>query len=130
MDTSNIKEMSKLVEKYPLKAPITLDELYQLMVQRWTPEMPGKFRLKKGLFGKSIKFDVYMQIRPTVTAKGNTVIIRRTKQSTQVGGVDIRDTKQRIAALKEGGLKSAALGGAEYFVKIRNALREILKDRM
>ena len=130
MGMQEIKEMSKTAEKFTLKEPITLDELYQLMTQRWTAEMPGKFQLKKGLFGKSIKFDLYMQILPVVTVKGNVVTVRRQQQSTTVGGVDIKDTKQRMAAAKEGGLKKAALGGAEYFQNIRNAMREVLGDKM
>ena len=126
----NLKEMSKIVEKFTLKESMTIDELHQLMTERWTAEMPGKFKLKKGLFGKRIEFDVYMQILPRVSVKGNVVTVRRQQQSTQVGGVDFKDAKQRMAAAKEGGLKKAAMGGMEYFVNVRNAMREILQDRM
>jgi hypothetical protein len=130
MGMQEMKEMSKTVEKFTLRDPMTLDELFELMTRRWTADMPGKFKLKKGLFGKSIKFDLYMQQLPVVRVKGNVVTVRRQQQSTTVGGVDIKDAKQRMAALKEGGLKKAALGGAEYFAGIRDAMREILKDKM
>ena len=130
MGMQELKEMSKVVEKFTLKDPMTLDELHQFMIQRWTAEMPGKFKLKKGLFGKRIEFDVYMQILPRVTVKGNVVTVRRQQQSTTVGGVDFKDAKQRMAAAKEGGLKKAAMGGMEYFVNVRNAMREVLQDKM
>ena len=125
----NLKEMSRNPQKITLKDPMTIEDLYSLMTEKWTPEMPGPFKFKKGLFGKSIKFNIYMQIVPTVKVKDNLVIIRRTQQSTTVGGVDIKDMSQRMSALKEGGLKKAAMGGMEYFVNICEALREILKDR-
>ena len=125
----DLKEMSRNPQKITLKEPMTIEELYSLMTEKWTPEMPGPFKFKKGLFGKSIKFSIYMQIVPTVKIKNNVVIIRRNQQSTTVGGVDIKDMSQRMSALKEGGLKKAAMGGMEYFISICNAFREILKDR-
>jgi hypothetical protein len=130
----NMKAMNKGVEKYTLSAPMTLDELYQLMTQRWTAEMPGKFKLKKGIFGERILFDVYIQIQPRVTVKENVVTVRRMQNSTKVSvggmpGVDIKDMKQRMAAAKEGGLKKAALGGQEYFNSVCDAMRDVLKDK-
>ena len=130
MGMQEIKEMSKVVEKFTLKDPMTLDELYQLMTERWTTQMPGKFKLKKGLLGKRIQFDVYMLMLPVVTVKGNVVTVRRQQQSTKVGGVDFKEAKQRMTAAKEGGLKKAAMGGVEYFFNVRNAMREILQDKM
>ena len=129
------KEMSKSVEKYTLSASITIDELYSLMAERWGEGMPGKFKLKKGLFGKRVLFDVYMQIQPRVTVKENVVTVRKTQKSTKVGigggpMMDIKDMKQRAAALKEGGIKKAMFGGQEYFNNVCDALREVLKDKM
>ena len=130
MGMQELKEMSKVVEKFTLKDSMTIDELYQLMTERWTAEMPGKFKRKKGLLGNYIQFDVYMLILPVVTVKGNVVTVRRQSQSTQVGGVDFKETKQRINAAKEGGLKKAATGGMEYFLDVCNAMREILQDKI
>ena len=96
--------------------------------------MPGKFKLKKGLFGKSILFDVYMQTQPRVTVKENVVTVRRVNSSTtvSVGGspsIDFKDMKQRVGAFKEGGLKQAAFGGQDYFNGVCDAMREVLKDK-
>jgi hypothetical protein len=130
MSMQELREMGKRVEKFTLKEALTIDELYQLMNQRWTANMPGKFKLKKGLFGKRIQFDVYMLMLPVVTVKGNVVTVRRQEQSTKVGGVDFKEAKQRMAAAKEGGLKKAATGGVEYFFDVRNAMRDILNDKI
>jgi len=131
----DLKTMQKAVEKYTLKESMTIDDLNSLMTQRWTEEMPGKFKLKKGLFGKSIQFDVYMQVLPKVTVKDNVVTCRKMQSSTTVSvggssGVDIKNTHQRMEAAKEGGLKKAAFGGVEYFLGVCDAMREILGDKM
>ena len=126
----DIKTLSRNPQKITLKETITTEELHRLMTERWTPEMPGPFKFKKGLFGKSVKFSVYMQIVTSVSAKGNVVFIRRSQQSTTVGGTDFKDLSQRMDAAKEGGLKAAALGGVQRFVDIVNAMKEILKDKM
>ena len=131
----NFKEMAKSVEKYTLTEPITADELFALMSERMTAELPGKFKLKKGLFGKSIAFDVYQQVMPSVSVKGNVVKVQKLQISTgvSIGGgpaIDIKATQQRIAAAKEGGFKSAMFGGHEYFIKVCDALREALADRL
>jgi len=131
----DMKTMQKAVEKYTLREPMTLDELHQLMTTRWNAEMPGTFKLKKGLFGKSITFDTYMQVQPKVSVKNNIVTCRKFNSSTtvSVGGspaTDIKNMKERLDAAKEGGLKKAALGGVEYFLGVCDAMREILKDKM
>ena len=124
----------KSTEKYTLNAPMTPEDLCELMTQRWTDEMPGKFVLKKGLGGKSITFDVYMQIQPVVTVKGNAVTVKKmtNKTNVSVGGVggDFKAMKEAAAALKDGGIKAAALGGQEYFNSVCDAIREVLKDRV
>ena len=121
-------------EKFTLAAPMTPEELHQLMTQRWTAEMPGAFSLKKGLGGKSIAFDVYMQAQPVVTVKGSEVTIKRMTNSTKVsvGGIggDIKAMKQSAAAIKEGGLKAAAFGGQEYFNGVCDAMRFVLQDKL
>ena len=131
----DIKTMQKAVEKYTLREPMTLDELHQLMTQRWNAELPGTFKLKKGLLGKSIQFDVYMQVQPKVTIKDNVVTCRKFTNATEVSvgkspSIDIKNAKQRIDAAKEGGVKKAALGGVEYFLGVCDAMREVLMDKM
>ena len=131
----DLKTAQKAVEKYTLKEPVTLEALNELMTERWIAEMPGRFQLKKGLLGSSILFDTYMQVQPKVTVKGNVVTCLKTTNSTEVSvlgspSMDVKNTKERIAAAKEGGLKAAAFGGVEYFLGVCNALGEILQDKM
>jgi hypothetical protein len=133
----DMKEANKSSEKFILKNSLTLEELHKIMSDA---EMPGKFKLKKGLFGKSITFDVYMQIQPRITIKENVVTVRKIKSSSTVSvgdspEIDFKDMKERIGAVKEGasggggfaaGLKKAALGGQEYFLGVCNSVREVL----
>jgi len=129
-----LKEMSKTVEKFTLREPITLEELHGLMVQGGIA-FPGNFKLKKGLFGKSITFDVLMQVQPRVTVKENVVIVRKVQSSTKVsvgGGpsIDIKATQQRAQAVKEGGIGKAFTGGIDYFLNVIEAMRGLLQSRM
>ena len=128
-----LKEMSKSVEKFTLREPISLEELHNLMLQGGT-EFPGKFKLKKGLFGKSIIFDVLMQIQPRVSVKDNVVTVRKVQSSTKVGvggmAVDVKATQQRMQAAKEGGLGKAFTGGIDYFLNVIEAMRGLLQSRM
>ena len=129
MDKQELKELGKMSEKYNLREPMSIEELYQLMTERWTVEYPGKYKLK-GLFGKKIKFDVYMKMVPVISVRNNVVTVRKTGKSTTVGGVDIKALKQTASALKEGGLKKVAMGAPQYFKAIRDGLRELLKDKV
>ena len=133
MGLKDLQEMSKAANPYQrikLKDPITIEDLHKLLTEKWNAEIPGKFELKKGLFGKSIRFDIYMKIRPVVTVKGNVVTVRKTESSTTVGGVDFKNMSQKKAAFKEGGVKKALMGGIEYYITVANTVKEILKDKM
>jgi len=129
----DLKAMSKTSEKITLREPITLDELNDLMVKN-AAMFPLNFKLKKGLFGKSITFEVYMNVQTNVKVKDNIVTVRRMQSSTSVGvggmSVDVKATQQRAAAVKEGGVGKAFTGGVESFLGIIEALKEMLKPRM
>ena len=126
----DFKSAAKTVEKFTLAQPISIEELHALMTQRWGEGLPGGFKLKKGLMGPSIGFDTYMQTAPKVTVKDNVVTVRRIGKSTQVGGVDFKDSLQRSKALKDGGIQAAAFGGQEYFLGVCDRMREVLADRL
>jgi hypothetical protein len=116
---------------------MTLEHLHELMTQ-YSAGFPGQFKLKKGLLGKSIMFDVYMQVQPRITIKDNVVTCRKMSNSTTVStgiggasvGTDIKASKQYREAMKEGGLKKAISGGPEYFHGVCDALRDMLKAKM
>ena len=126
------KDMHKANEKIELSAPMTIEELFELMQQN-ASAIPGEFKLKKGMMGKKIEFAVYMQTQPVVSIKDKTVKVNRVfnKTSVSVGGIggDIKNMKERVAAAKEGGLAKAAFGGQEYFVNVCSAMVELLKSR-
>ena len=133
----DLKAMGKSVEKYTLREPMTIEDLYSLLTQG-SIGFPGNFRLKKGLFGKSILFDVYMQVQPRITVKENIVTCRKISSSTTVStgiggasfGTDLKASKQYRDAMRDGGLKKAISGGPEYFHGVCDALREVLKDKV
>ncbi len=134
----DMKALQKAVEKYTLRDSTDIENLHRLMTESGV-QFPGNFKLKKGLFGKSIIFDVFMQVQPQITVKDNVVTCRKMSSSTTVStgvssnatvGMDIKASKQFKEAMKEGGFKKAVSGGAEYFIGVCDALREVLKDRM
>ena len=121
-------------EKFFLKDPIALEALHELMVRNETA-FPGKFRLKKGLFGKSIVFDLYMNIKPIIRVKDSMVKVSSIQQSTTVSaggmpGIDIKATKQRIQAAKNDGIGKAFTGGPDYYNAVISAMRELLQGRI
>ena len=131
---SGLNKMMMRPEKFILKDPISLEELHELMIQNETA-YPGRFRIKRGLFGKSIVFDIYMTIKPSISVKDNIVKIRALQQSSSVKvgnmpSIDIKATKQVLQATKEGGLGKALTGGPEYYNSIADALRELLQGRL
>lgn len=126
----SMEVLTKSVEKITLTEAMTLEQLYDLMTNN-QEKLPGKFKLKKGMLGKSINFDVFMQVEPRITVKDNVVTVRRVGKSTEVGignmpSMDFKDMKQRFSAVKEGGIKKSVTGGAEYFVGVCNAMVELL----
>lgn len=129
----SLKELSKTSEKFQLSEPITLEELHDLMVQN-QEAFPGKFKLKKGLFGASISFDVFMNVKPFIKTKENTVTVRKMQSSTKVGvggmNIDIKATQQAMSAAKEGGIGKAVTGGQDYFLQVIEAVGAVLKDRL
>ena len=139
MDKERMKELNKTNEKYTLRGAMTIEELYQLLTERWNTELPaGPFVLKKGMMGTNIVFPTYQRIQPVVSVKGNTVVCKKTEGAQmKVLGVDHKDKNQRDAAFQGGkeaggflgGMKAAALGGVDYFIDVCNKLREILQDR-
>ena len=130
MGMKEMAEAGKTSHKVTLREPMTIEELHQLLVERWNPQTPASFKLKKGLFGSSIKFDVFMRILPVVRVKGNVVTIRRTETSTSVGGIDFKTLAQQVSAVKDGGLTKAFTGGLDYFIAITTAVKEILQDKV
>jgi len=136
----DLKDTGKSVEKFTLANAMTIEELFQLMTERWNVELPaGPFVIKKGLMGQSIQFPTYQRIQPVVTIKGNVVTCKKTEgASVEVMGVNHKDKKQRKQAFGAGkaeggfmqGMKDAALGGIQYYLDTCNVLRGILQDKM
>lgn len=116
----------KSVLKLTLKSPMTIEELYELMTKSTDVPFPRTFKLKKGLLGKSIEFDAFLETAPTITVKDDTVTLRKVEKSTSVGGVDIKTMKQSIGNLAKGDFSN----GFDYFENVYTALQELLKDRI
>ena len=118
--------------KYKLREPMTTEELYALLAQRWTAQLPGSFQLKKGfLFGPYIKFDTYLQMQPRIKVKDGVVKISRVEVQTQTGGIDLKAASQAIKTLKNGGnMMDVALGGPEYFLRVCAEVEKILGDKI
>ena len=120
-------------ESFVLKEPISLEELYDLMTHNKS-NFPDKFKLKGGLFGKSIKFPVFMNIQPIITVKDTKVKVSAVQKSTSVGvggtTIDIKAAKQALQSAKEGGLIKAVTGGAEKYQQVIDATHELLQSRM
>ena len=126
--------------KFVLKEPMSLDELYDLMTQNKNA-FPGNFKLKKGLFGSSIDFDVRMYLQPKINVKNNIVTVktvqRENNNTVKVGGVDLGSLQKGLQTVKEGGLgglvnsvADSLTEGENYYQNIVNSMEELLQSRM
>jgi len=98
---------------------------------------PGGFRLKKGLFGASIVFDRYLDIGATVKVKKNAVVVSRVernnnvtrngKMNTQRAADFVQTAGSVFHAMKTGEFGDGLIGGAKYYMSIRDTMREVLK---
>ena len=127
------KDLFKSVEKYELREAIDIDALFSLMGQSGI-EWPGQYKVSKGLLGKTIAFDSYMNTVPTVHVKNNIVQVKREqpKSDVQVLGVSrnaVKAQKEMFGGIKEGGLKQGLTGGQDYFLGVCDLMRELLKDK-
>jgi len=130
----DMRTYMKNTDKIELRDPLSIEDLYNLMAQYWQ-SMPGRFEVKKSLFGTAIVFDEFMSIEPRITVKGNMVIVGKSKTSTEVSvmGISpsaIKHTQQQAQAAQQGGLSKAFTGGQDYFLRVCEAMRWLLGSRM
>ena len=117
--------------KYRLREPMTTEELYALMRERWHLPLPGGFQLKKGLFGSYIRFDTYMTMQPRVKVKDGVVKVSRVTVETEVNGMDLRAASQAINTLRHGGsMMDVVMAGPEYFLRVCAELENVLEGRI
>ena len=129
----DLKAMTKAVEKFTLREELTLEQLYDVMMQSGI-QFPSQFKLTKGLLGKAIDFEVYMQVLPKVTIKNNVVTVRRTESKSTISvlgspGVDLKAQKQGREAAKQGGFMKSITGGQDYFNDVCDLMRQALSGR-
>ena len=130
-----------------LREPITIDEVYTLMTERWDKEKYGNFKLSKFLFIKSIEFDDYMMMRygvgiekvvgsgrnaESITNNVVVVIPKPTSQSysslrkAQKEQVDAVLGKGFLRAIDRAELRKHEL---EHLQMLCNGMREVLHDK-
>ncbi|MCL2785361.1 MAG: hypothetical protein FWD55_07995 [Propionibacteriaceae bacterium] len=130
----DMRSYMKNSEKLTLVQPMTIEELHGLMTQ-YAYAMPGRFELKKGLMGASIKFDEYLETEPVIKVKGSVVTVSKSTVSSgvSINGMDLGAPKrmaQQAQAFQEGGLGKAITGGQEYFLKVIETMKWLLQNRM
>ncbi|MCL2352779.1 MAG: hypothetical protein FWC55_09645 [Firmicutes bacterium] len=118
--------------KYKLREPMTTEELYTLMKEKWQAELPGGFQFKRGfLFGPYIRFDTYLTIQPRVKVKNDVVRITRNVVEVQSGGIDLKAAGQAIDKMRHGGnMMDVVMGGPEYFLKVCAEVRNVLEGKV
>jgi len=146
-DDIQIKQAARVV----LKSPITLDELYALMTERWDRQKYGGFKLSKVLFVKNIEFDDYLLMRysPLIISpigqepnagkiKNNIVMISGKKFESKASSSYGKDVQERVRAEAEAlGLNGKSWTpnelyqyGLNHLKTLTEGLRETLRDRL
>ena len=130
----DLKAMTKTTEKFTLREELSLEQLYDVMMQSGI-QFPSQFKLAKGLLGKAIDFEVYMQVLPKITVKNNVVTVRRTESKSTISvlgspSVDLKAQRQGRDAAKQGGFMKSITGGQDYFNDICDLMRIALQSRI
>ena len=134
------REMIKLMKEstIPLREPMTLAELYDLMRPRWNTSLHGNFSLKKFLFHNYIEFDEYFALKicvsipysielgwPVKFAKNKTIHVdpgsRKPKQLSKTQWAKIEAV---------GGYMEAVPLAIEHYRAVRLAIIEIVHDKV
>ena len=126
----NFQEQVKLKQRsnITLKEPMTLDELYALMQERWDTEKYGNFKIEKFLFIKSIRLDDYLAMKfqvqvSGIVGQGKNLLVSITKLD--------KDSAAHIKASKAmGGREAARIAGLKHWESMCDAMWDILSDKV
>ncbi|MCL2695632.1 MAG: hypothetical protein FWE69_04840 [Clostridiales bacterium] len=121
--------------KITLKEPMTIDEIYALMTQRWDTQKYGGFKLGKLLKLRWIDFDAYMMMWYGVqVTDAGTVVQVVPKPTNQSYSALPKAQKEQVKAVVN---VRKAIDRAEIrkheFAHLRllcDAMREVLHDRI
>ena len=115
-------------DRYKLNEPMTIDELYVLLQERWN--LPVTFKLKKYWikFLSNIEFEQFMGARPSLqkSVNGKDVWL---SQNFQAEGMEISiDTTltKREQLIEVEKIKQPA---NQYYLELRKMVRNVLSDK-
>ena len=130
-----------------LKEPITVEELYSLMNERWDNHKYGGFKMSKLLFIKNIEFDDYMMMRYNVAItslsgsergaddmKNNVVqILGMQVINNNITGLK-KEQKEQVKAVNDVkmGINREKIRGYEmaHMKLLCDGMREVLHDKV
>ena len=127
---SDFKEVASLMVNmhFRLKEPLTIDELFTLMTERWDTLMYGNFRLQQNFFGKSIMLDHYL-------TKGFEVKMASLpgKKNLWVHIIPIdhvlnKEEMEQVEAM--GGYEATMHPVMNYMAGLRKTMRDVLGDNV
>lgn len=115
--------------KITLSAPITLEELFDILSKDAAQKGYQEPKFKKGLLGKGIEYPKEHRTTIRVTAKGNVVNITKafdnSSSSVSVGGMKFNTSKD----MRGGNAAKTVDAGSEYFKTICAHIEEALAGK-
>ena len=127
---SDFKDAARLMVNmhFKLKEPLTIDELFTLMTERWDTQMYGNFRLQKNLFGKAILLDRYLTRSFEVKMAG---LPGKKNLWVHIIPIEPAFNKEEMEQVEAaGGYEATMYPVMNYMSSLRNAMRDVLGDNV
>jgi len=113
---------------FRLIEPLTIDELFALMTERWNTGLYGNFRLQKTLFGKTIHLDHFLTKRFEVKTASLPGKKNLWVHIIPADHTPSNEDLERINAM--GGYQATMYPVMNYMSALRNEMRNVLGDNV
>ena len=125
-----IEDSKRTNDRYKLNEPMTIDELYALLQERW--DLPVTYKMKKSWikFLSTIDFEPFMGARPSLQKSVNgkdvwfSLNFRAEDMETEIS-VNKSGTKRE----QLGEVEKAMQPANQYFLELRMKMRSVLSDK-
>ena len=123
-DQVKLKQRSNIT----LKEPMTRDELYALMKERWDTQKYGNFKIEKFLFFKSIRLDDFWCKKFEVNVSG--VIGQKNASIVNINMLSHGKVSLNKASRALGGREAVRIAELKHWESMCDAMWEMLHDKL
>ena len=125
-----IEVQKRTYDRYKLNEPMTIDDLYALLQERWN--LPVTYKLKKYWikFLSTIEFEPFMGARPSLqkSVNGKDVWFSMNFRAEDME-IEISINKSMTKSEQLDGIEKFMQSANQYFLELRMKMRNLLSDK-